>query len=179
MIDYRMTIRKYVTAMAAILATCALLIFTYYKEQKIKLHPVFKTSTMQNLHLIHREDSAIKWELTATEAVFPIGEKEIFLTSLGLKINNTPEIRLTSGSGIYEIENGNILLNKSVEMNMKDHRFLTDTLKWNSKDNLISTDDDIKFIGKDFIIEGTGLSATLKQQKIHILKNVKATFNIT
>lgn len=131
---------------------------------------------MQDLHLTNKEDSAVKWELSAREAIFPIGGKEIFLKSLDLKINRTPVIYLASGAGVYEIEKGYVTLDKSVEMNVKDTKFTTNSLKWNSAEELITTDDDVKFTGKNFLIEGTGLTAAVSQQKVRILKNVKAVF---
>ena len=131
---------------------------------------------MKDFHLTHREGSKVKWELSADKAILPIGNKEVFLESLSLKINRTPEIFLTSGSGIYEIDKGDITLNKTVELNIKETTFTTDTMKYNSKDEIITTDDEIKFNGNNFLIEGTGLVAKTKQQNIRITKNVKAIF---
>ena len=152
------------------------LILLSYNEQNVKILPSYRTSSMKDLHLTHKEGSKVKWELSADKAILPIGNKEVFLESLSLKINRTPEIFLTSGSGIYEIDNGDITLNKNVELNIKETTFTTDTMKYNSKDEIITTDDDIKFNGNNFLIEGTGLIAKTKQQNMRIIKNVKAIF---
>lgn len=131
---------------------------------------------MENLHLKHREGNKVEWELTAEKAILPAGNKEVFLKFLALKINQTPEIYLTSANGLYEIENGNVTLSNSVEVNMKDTTFATDTLKWYSKDNLITSDDEIKVSGGNFLIKGMGLTAKTDQQKVRILKDVEAIF---
>jgi LPS export ABC transporter protein LptC len=178
-IDYNMFKKKYFGILFIFLAIITLLLLSYYKEQGITIQPSYQTSSMQDLHLTHREDDKIKWELLAKEATFSKGEKEIFLKSLGLKINQAPEIYLTSGNGVYETEKGNISLVESVEINIKNTKFMTNTLKWDSKSELLTTEDTVKFSGKNFLIEGTGLAASVKQQKIRILKNVKATFNLT
>ncbi|HDH53582.1 MAG TPA: LPS export ABC transporter periplasmic protein LptC, partial [Nitrospirae bacterium] len=130
-----------------------ILILLGYNERNVKILPSYRTSSMKNFHLTHKEGSEVKWELSADKAVLPIGNKEVFLESLSLKINRTPEIFLTSGSGIYEIDKGNITLNKNVELNIKETTFTADTMKYNSKDEIITTDDKIKFNGDNFLIE--------------------------
>ncbi|MBI4850154.1 MAG: LPS export ABC transporter periplasmic protein LptC [Nitrospirae bacterium] len=178
MIDYCMTTKRFVWVLSLFLVAGCFILSSYYKDQRIKIQPSFHTSTMHDLHLAHRENDEVKWELSATEAVFPIGGEEVFLKSLGLKINQPSGIYLESASAIYEIEGRNVTLNKPVELNMKDAKFTTDSLKWNSVNGLITTEDDVKLIGKNFVIEGTGLSAKTEQQYIRILKNVKAVFNL-
>ncbi|MBI4682202.1 MAG: LPS export ABC transporter periplasmic protein LptC [Nitrospirae bacterium] len=153
-----------------------ILIILNYNESSVNIFPSYQTSSMDNLHLKHREGNTVKWELTSEKALLPTGNKEVYLTSLSLKINRSPEIYLSSESGIYEIEKGNVTLNKSVELNIKDTKFTTDTLKWNSKDELITTEDQIKFSGNSFLITGTGLDAKVKQQQVRIMKDVKAIF---
>lgn len=179
MINYHMLKKNYLGILIFLIAISALILISYYREQGVIIQPSYQTSSMQDLHLTHRENDEIKWELTAREAIFPSGEKEIILKILGLKINLSPEIYVTSPTGTYETEKGNIFLNESVEMNIKDTKFTTNTLKWDSTSELLTTDDNVKFSGTDFLIEGTGLSAAVTQQKIKILKNVKATFYIS
>ncbi len=179
MIDYYMIKNKYFGFLLLFLAIITLILLSYYKEQGIKIQPSYQTSSMQNLHLIHRENDKIKWELLAREAIFPKGKEEIFLKSLELKIKQSPEIYLTSGNGVYEAEKGNITLNESVEMNIRNATFTVNTIKWDNASGLLTTEDRVSFSGKDFLIEGTGLAASMKQQKIRILKNVKATFYLS
>lgn len=131
---------------------------------------------MEGLHLTHKEGNEVKWELWAQNATFPEGNKRIILKSLELKIHHDPEIYLTGGSGIYKIEGKKLIINKPIELRVKDTRFTTDTLTWHGEEELITTEDNVKFHSKNFLIEGTGLAAKVKQQKIKILKNVKGTF---
>ncbi len=147
-----------------------------YREQSIKISPSFKESTMQKLQMTHKKDNKIKWELLAREASFPVDKKEILLQSIGLTINYSPKIYITSKSGTYEIEKENITLNEDVELHTEDAKFTTDTLYWNGKDELITTEDDVKFRGKTFLIEGKGLAAETARQRVRILKDVKAVF---
>jgi LPS export ABC transporter protein LptC len=170
--------KNYIVILSVLLSVVIVLILSYYKQEGIKLQPSFQTSSMKNLHLTHREDNHVTWELSAQEAVFPLGAKEILLKSMGIRINRTPEINLTGESGVYEFEKGEVVLGKSVELTIKDTTFTSDTLKWDSAKELITTEDDVRFSGNNFLVEGTGLTASIKQQKVQILKNVKATFHI-
>ena len=133
-------------------------------------------SSMDKLHMVNKEGNAVKWELSAEKAVFPKGNREILLTSLGLRINHTPEIYLSSGSGIYKVEKGDITLKTPVEMNINDTIFRTNEMNWNNSKETLTTDNNVEFIGKNFNIVGKGLTAKTKDQKVRILKNVKAIF---
>jgi lipopolysaccharide assembly outer membrane protein LptD (OstA) len=147
------------------------LLIVNYKGSSIKLRPSLKTSSMEHMLLTHKQDNEVKWEL-----YFPPGNKKIFLKSLGLKVKRSPEIYLTSQKGVYEVEKGNITLDNTVELNIRDTKLATNSLEWNSKNELITTKDDVKFSGKNFLIEGAGLIAKTKKQQVRIVKNVKAIF---
>lgn len=174
-IDYRMIKSRLFWVISAIFVFVILIIFNY-TENSVKMFPSLQTSSMKNLYLKHKEGDKVKWELSSDKAVLPLGNKEVFLESLVVKINQTPEIYLTSGSGIYEIEQGNVMLNKPVELKIREAKFATDSLRWNSKEELITTDDDIKLSGNSFLITGTGLSAKVPEQQVRIIKDVKAIF---
>jgi LPS export ABC transporter protein LptC len=158
-----------------ILAISILFILTY-RGQNVYINPSFQESSMKSLHLINKRDNEIRWELSAPKATIPEDKKRIFLQSPSLIINNSPEIHVTSGNGIYEIEKDNVTLSTPVKINIKDAIFETDSLTWNSKDELISTDDPVQVKGNNYIINGTGLTAQVTQQKVRILNNVKAIF---
>jgi len=175
MIDYVMIKGRFFLVLSAVLVA-GILIILGYNDRNIKIRPSYQTSSMKNLHLTHKEEKKVQWELLAENAMFPVGGKEIILETIDLKINHSPEIYLTSDSGIYEVDKGNVMLSKPVEVTMKDAKFTTDSLNWNSSDELISTQDAVTFTGTNFLIEGIGLSAKVEQQKVRIEKNVKAIF---
>ncbi len=174
-IDYGMIKGRFVWIISAALVIGILFILNY-NESSLNIFPSYKTSSMKNLYLKHREGNEIKWELSSVTAILPLGKREIFLESLKLKINQTPEIYLSSGSGIYDMDDGNVTLKESVTLNIKDTTFVTDTLEWNSADELITTEDRVKVSGGNFLIQGTGLTAKVKQQQVRIMKDVEATF---
>jgi LPS export ABC transporter protein LptC len=174
MIDYYMTkVRPlWILSIVLIIGFIAIQIYT---ESHVNIKkPSFQISSMKNFHLTHKEGNEIKWELSAENALLPTGDKKVILRSIALNINQTPRITLTSGSGVYEIDEGNITLNEDVELRVKDIKFITASLKWDNSEELISTDNIVQFKGANFLIEGTGLAADITTQKIRILKDVKA-----
>jgi LPS export ABC transporter protein LptC len=152
------------------------LVVLNFDGNKVKINPSYKTSSMNDLFLTHKDNGVIKWELSADKALMPVGKKEIYLNDLKLKINRKTNIFLTSGSGLYEVEEENITLHKPVELKMKDMIFKTTTIKWNSADEFITTDDAVQFIGNKFRIAGKGLTAQLGKEQVRIMNDVKAVF---
>ncbi len=152
-----------------------ILIMLSYRENGIKTYPSYKTSSMRGFHLTHKDGDKVKWELISEKAIFPEGNKEIILKDLTMKIDEY-KITLTGGSGIYNVEKKNLTINKPIEINIDGNMLTTNSLAWDSDSGLISSKDAIKFEGKNFHIEGTGLIAKTQNQQVKILDNVKGTF---
>lgn len=146
------------------------------KDTDVTVNPLYKTSSMDGLHITHKEGGIIKWELNAADAVLPSGNEQVIVKALDLKIYDDPVIYLTGGSGIYNIEGGDLAITGMVKINVNDVQFATDSIMWSGKDELLSTRDSVRFTGNKFLIEGKGLSAKIKDQKMKILDNVKGTF---
>ncbi|MBI5025555.1 MAG: LPS export ABC transporter periplasmic protein LptC [Nitrospirae bacterium] len=166
---------KFVFIVSALLALGIVLILGY-EDNEIKTTPSHRTSSVQGFRITNKEGNKTQWELTANKAEFQEGEKEILLKDITLKLQHNNEIILTGSSGIYNIQNSNLAVNKPVEVNMDFYKLTTDSLLWNGSEELITTKDDIKLIGKTFLIEGSGLSATMGEQKVRVLSDVKAQF---
>jgi LPS export ABC transporter protein LptC len=160
----------------SVILVAGTLIILSFSGKSVKISPSYHTSSMKDLYLKHREAGLIKWELAAKKALMPIGKKVIYLSNLDLEINREPKVFMTSGSGIYEVENGDIKLDKPVEIKMDDTKFQTDTIRWNSADKFITTDNAVQFTGRKFKITGIGLTAQLDKEQVRIMKDVKAVF---
>ncbi len=175
-IDYGM-IKQKLFWVISILLTITVLAFHYYSTHSIKLSPVYKTSSMEKLHLKSREGNTVKWELSAENALFPTGKKQVIFDSVAININSTPVIHLKSRKGIYEVDKKVVILEDSVEVNMEKSRITTASLKLQTSDDLLlTTKDPVQYTGENFIIEGIGLTAKIKQEKVTILDNVKAIY---
>jgi LPS export ABC transporter protein LptC len=161
-----------------VLTTLAIgtLVILSYRENGVKTYPSYKTSSMSGFRLTHKENDEIRWELMAEKATFPEGNKEVFLDDLNMRILHDRDIALSGGSGIYNINNKTLVINKPIEIDIEGAILTTDSLLWNGQSRILSTEEHIRFQDKNFLIEGTGLNAVIKDQQIRILKNVKGTF---
>src|SRR4030067_2188640 len=165
---------KFFVVLLTILAVGILIVLSY-RENGIKTYPSYKTSSMRGFHLTHKDGDKIKWELISENATFPEGNKEVVLKDLTMKIYDY-KIAMTGGSGVYNMLDKNLTINKPIEINIDGNKLTTDSLTWESDKGVISTKDAIRFEGKNFLIEGTGLIAKTKNQQINILDNVKGIF---
>jgi LPS export ABC transporter protein LptC len=152
------------------------LIILSYRENGIKTYPSYKTSSMRGFRLTQREGDKIQWEIISENAKFPEGNKEVVLDNLTMKIHHKYEITLKGGSGVYKIKEKNLTITKPIQIDIQGDTLTTDSLTWNGEKELITTKDMITFKGKNFLIEGSGLSAKVRNQQIKILENVKGTF---
>ncbi len=161
---------------SAVALVIVILLLNGYNNRNIKIIPLYQTSSMHQINLEHKDGNTVKWNLKSDMATFPTGKKKIFLDSVNIKINLSPEINLSGKNGVYEIEDKSVTLSKNVVLAIEDTLFETDTLRLSSIDETITTEDAIKYSGRNFLIEGTGLFAKMEQQEVKILNDVKATF---
>jgi LPS export ABC transporter protein LptC len=160
----------------SIILALGILVILGYKEDSINISPSYHTSSMRGIHLNHKEGNDLKWELFAHNATFPQDKKEIFLDSLELNILNKPGIKITGVKGIYDISSKDLSVRDRIEITLSNGVFRTDSLKWKSEEDTITTSNNVEFISDKFTIQGTGLIAKVKEERIRILKNVKGTF---
>ncbi len=160
----------------SIASALGILIVLSYRENGIKTDSSHQTSSMQGFHLTQKEGDEIRWELSAESAVFPEGINKVILKTLTMRIHHTPELTLTGGGGIYNIQKNFFTIDKPVKVIMDSSILTTDSLVWNGEEELITSPDNIKLTGKNFLIEGTGLAIRVRKQEVKILKDVKGTF---
>lgn len=166
---------KFLVLLLSIVVIWVLITLTY-KENGLKTYPLYKTSSIQGFHLTHKEEGKARWEFMAENATFPEGNKEIVLKNLSIMVHHDSEFILTGGSGVYNIQEKNLVINSPVEIDIEGAKLTTDSLTWNGKEELITTPNGIKLKGKNFQIEGTGLTAKIRDQQLRIQKNVKGVF---
>lgn len=152
------------------------LIILGYNENRIKLALAYKASYIQDFHLTYKDGDKRRWEFVSEKATFPKESSDIFLEGLTMRVHNNDKITLTGGSGIYNIRNENLTVRGPVEIEIKGTKLITDSLTWDIRGELITTQDAVKFKGENFLIEGKGLTASTKDQHIKILGDVKSIF---
>lgn len=166
---------KFLLALSIVLAL-GILIILNYRENGVKTHTSYRVSSIQGFHLARKDGDKLKWELTAKSSVFPEGKKEILLKDLTVKIYHNPNVTLTGGEGNYNIDEKNLVINKPVEIIIDNSRLTTDSLTWHGEEEIITTPDSVRLVGKNFLMEGKGLTVKVRDQQVKILKDVKGIF---
>lgn len=167
---------RLLSALLITLLLGALIIYNRYKEDGISAHTSYRISSMQGFHLIHKEGDKIRWELIADSAIFPQGNNEVLLKDLNMKVHQDPFIILTGKDGNYNVDEKILVVVKAVEVKIDNSILNTDSLIWDGNKEVITTQDDIKFRGKTFAIEGRGLTVSVKDQQVKVLNDVKGIF---
>jgi hypothetical protein len=162
----------------SVILALGILTIQSYKDDSIIIRPLYRESTMRDVHIAHKESGRVRWELNTRDAVFSGNNDEISISDLKLKIHNEPEVNLIGGSGTYDVEMEELTINRPVIISINDAVFTTDSLTWYSRFGHIKTDDRVEFRGNKFHIEGRGLSAGIKDRKLMIHKDVKGIFDL-
>ena len=166
---------KFLLGFVAAIALGILIILSY-SENGVKTHTSYRKSSIKGFHLARKDGESIKWELTAERAVFPEGNKEILLKDLTVKIHHKPEVILTGGEGNYNIEGKELIISNPVDVVIDSSRLTTTSLTWHGEEEMITTYDSVRLTGKNFLMEGKGLTIKVRDQQVKILNDVKGIF---
>lgn len=148
-------------------------------------------SYMNDISFLQKRDGEIKWQLKAKSAVFldshsptadsrqqhlgtRLGDNDVKLFDLKMTF---PEknLVLTSDHGIYDIESRNLMIKGNIKASAPDYDILAATLFWDSSKEEIFSKERVRIVGRNFIIEGDGLTATTDKARLN--HNVKAVFH--
>ena len=122
------------------------------------------------------EDGVLTWEITAKESSYYYSENRSIAKEILLKYyeNNKVSTTVMADTAIITIDSNDIELLGNVDMiSTSGNRLLTSGIKWNDKNKMLDTDENIKIIKQNGdIIEGTGLKADYKLEHYEIKRNV-------
>ncbi|MBI5196967.1 MAG: LPS export ABC transporter periplasmic protein LptC [Nitrospirae bacterium] len=166
---------KLLLVLSIVLALVFFLILSY-RENSVKPRSSYKTSAIKGFHLARKAGDRIKWELTAESADFQEGNNEIFLSDITVKIYQEKEIILTGGKGNYSVQEKLLEIGMPVEITMDGSVLTTNSLTWHGEDEVMTTRDNVSLKGKNFLMQGKGLTVNVSDRKVKVLKDVQGIF---
>ena len=125
-------------------------------------------------------DKKMKWVVDAREVRLSGDGKNVEFFDFKLKVEpeNRPWFTLNGKKGNYSKDSGKIELFGSIDGVSSDgYRILTEYVLINEKEGQLSTDRPVKIFGPFFEVEGKGLFADMKQEKIKVLYDVTTTIS--
>jgi len=131
-------------------------------------------SYIEGLKIIHKKNGTSMWALNASRADIIEGSDRVKLNDVVLKVENK-DMTIYSPEGFYNMESRDLTLNGKIKAVSKGYTILTESAEWNQAKGEVKTKEPVKIESKKFHVEGSGMEAD-SEQKVRILKNVKATF---
>ena len=125
-----------------------------------------------SFELANYTDNGIKkWNLKGDSA--DILKEVVNLSNIDMETYDDPKVTLTALMGTYDKKNKEISLFKEVEVLTSDGAMLTtDYLKWNGNTDTITTDEPVRMIKNDIVVDGVGALAMPQMKKIIIDKDI-------
>ena len=117
------------------------------------------------------------WTLNASRADIIEGSDRVKLNDVVLWVENK-DMTIYSPEGFYNMESRDLTLNGKIKAVTKGYTIITESVEWNQSKGEIKTKEAVKIESKKFNVEGVGMEAD-SEQKVRILKNVKATFFVS
>jgi LPS export ABC transporter protein LptC len=131
-------------------------------------------SFIEGLKIIHKKNGTSMWTLNASRADIIEGSDRVKLNDIVLTVENK-DMTIYSPEGFYNIESRDLTLNGKIKAVSKGYTIITESVEWNQSKGEIKTKEAVKIESKKFNVEGSGMEAD-SEQKVRILKDVKATF---
>ena len=131
-------------------------------------------SFIEDLRILHRKSGTVDWTLTAKRADFLDNSEKARLKDIRMQIQKDG-VSLFADSGTYDLATQSFTTDEMVQAEGDDYTIRADSIQYDISSGTIRTDGTIHVDGKGFTIQGKGLQAD-KDQKVHILNDVKATF---
>lgn len=132
-------------------------------------------SFIEGLKIIHKKNGKSAWILIAKRADISKEGDMAYLTDIEITIENRG-MTIYADRGLYNLTNKNLTLYSRVIAKNSDFSIITEHVDIDSSTNNLKTGDNVKIEGKKFSLQGKGMEINNTEQKVRILKDVKAIF---
>ena len=154
------------------------LFFFLVKGEKVgKLDPHLSgDSFFEGLRIIQKKDGIQNWVLIAKRADISKEGDKALLTDIEMEVKSKG-ITIFAEKGLYNLDTKKISIDGAITAKSGDYSITTGQVEIDSAAGLLKTGEDVRIEGNKFTLNGTGMEIQNNEQKVRILKDVKATFN--
>lgn len=164
---------KYVYAVIFFLLLLSYMVFD--RDQDYRRTPVIKTNSyIEGLRIVDRKDGRDSWVITAKKADFTSDGTVATMDTITMETAKDG-MRLEADGGTYNLSTKDLHLDDNIRIRIRGSVISAGHLSWNPASGLLTSADRVSMAGDSFRIEGEGITAT-QDQKVKVLKNVRATF---
>jgi len=155
----------------------SLFLFMVEEEKASKLDIQLKgESFLEGLKIIHKKNGLQNWILTAKRADISKDGNEADLTDVEMEVKNKG-ITIFAEKGLYNLDTKKISIEGTITAKNDAYSITTGQIEIDSDAGLLTTGKEVLIEGKKFTLQGKGMEINNNEQKVRIMKDVKATFN--
>ncbi len=161
-----------------VLIVAALTFFVLIRSEKgSKLDVQVKgNSFFEGLKIINKKNGVTDWVLWAKRADMTKDGKEALLSGVEMKLESRG-MTVTADKGVYDMETRQVSVEGVLRASNNNYVLTTSQARIDGSKGNFATAGDVIIEGRKFELKGRGMQAENNQQKVRILKDVKATFN--
>lgn len=133
-------------------------------------------SFLEGLKIIQKNNGVQNWILTAKRADISKDGNLADLTDIVMEIKNKG-ITIFAEKGLYNMNTKKISVEGPITAKGDTYSITTEQVEIDNDAGLLTTSKDVSIVGKKFTLHGRGMEVNNNEQKVRIMKDVKATFN--
>ncbi len=145
------------------------------KASKLDIH-LKGESFLEGLKIIQKKNGVQNWILTAKRADISKDGNEANLTDIEMEVKDKG-ITIFAQKGLYNLNTKKISIEGPITAKGNTYSITTEQVEVDSDAGLLTTGKDVRIEGKKFTLQGKGMEINNNEQKVRIMKDVKATFN--
>ncbi len=145
------------------------------KAGKLDIH-LKGDSFLEGLKIIQKKNGVQDWILTAKRADISKDGNLADLTDIVMEIKNRG-ITIFAEKGLYNMNTKKISVEGPITAKGDTYSITTEQVEIDNDAGLLTTSKDVSIVGKKFAVHGKGMEVNNNEQKVRIMKDVKATFN--
>jgi len=145
------------------------------KENKPDIH-LKGGSFFEGIRIVQKKDGVQDWVLTAKRADISKKGDEANLTDVKVEVKNKG-ITIYADKGSYNMDTRKMSIEGPITAKNDEYSITTGQVEIDSSAGLLKTNEEVRIKGKKFVLQGKGMEIKNNEQKVRILKDVKATFN--
>ena len=133
-------------------------------------------SFFEGLRIIQKKNGIQDWVLIAKRADISKDGDTAHLTDIEMEVKGRG-ITIFAEKGLYNLNTRKISIEGPITAKSGDYVITTGEVEIDSNAGVLKTGNDVHIEGRKFTLNGKGMEVQNNDQKVRILKDVKATFN--
>lgn len=166
----------------AILGYCLILLKDKRVEESFSsLAPIVADIQISDFTFVQTENGRNRWEIRAARAELFEDQRSAILTDLVVSLSMPEGMGMTlSGTrGSFDTVDRNFEIypdGDDIEIVFNNgYTVLAESITWTDRDQMARSPDSVQIRGPGFRIDGQGLEASVAEQEVKVLSNVRAT----